>query len=747
MGFMRFLKYLSLCAALLGVACAQDDIISSGAAEQHPSRELVVAFEADDTRVQLNDDRKTVWTNDDRVAVYYASGRVEEWMYNGATGERYASLVPVSNSTASDSDTMMAMAYPYNSDFRFDVAGSSLKAMLPATQNYLAGSYGVGANLMVGNVGNPTTMRNVCGWLRLEVTGNGEKVMGIALRGNRSEQVSGEIIVDVEDASSKLTEDSSKAYGVVVLDCGDGVTLSAKATTFYIALPPQKFSKGLNVELLCSNAEVMTQTTENSITISRNVITPMESFAFKADSQEVSEGFYPSGKEVWYKTYSGGLMSINGSPFNATVKSNKTVELCVNDMCRIINCITCDKTVTSVEAMSFLYSELETIYLPHSVTSIGATSFLESADLYEVHFGKGLKSIGQGAFANCSYLRYIYCRAAVPPTIGEYAFLSDAGSSYNYVGARIYVPAQSVALYKSAPGWSKFANYIVGYDFVKGEESSVVIGGDGDEDDEYVDDGTFNGSNFNHRLLLIDHTGMDCGYCPEMTDRLHALSESKYANYYYEVQCHGGGYATGGDPGYSAAAAVVDAFHRGKRFVSGYPTACVNFLYGSVSRGNTDYVFVRNMGNVFNAVRNNFGAEAGIAISSKIESNKIKVDIEVTSAKSQNYKVTAWVLENDIYSPNQNGATSALHRTYNHVLRAIGGAYSSSDISGDALGRIAAGEKATKSFTIDLNSSWVKSNLEVLVIVSAPNADGEYEVVNTALCPANDSCDYEPVQN
>ena len=107
---MRFLKYLSLCTALLGVACAQDDIIGSGAAEQHSLGELVVAFEADDTRVQLNDDRKTVWTNDDRVAVYYASGRVEEWMYNGATGERYAALVPVSNSTVSDSDTMMAMA-------------------------------------------------------------------------------------------------------------------------------------------------------------------------------------------------------------------------------------------------------------------------------------------------------------------------------------------------------------------------------------------------------------------------------------------------------------------------------------------------------------------------------------------------------------------------------------------------------------------------------------------------------------
>ena len=79
----------------------------------------------------------------------------------------------------------------------------------------------------------------------------------------------------------------------------------------------------------------------------------------------------------------------------------------------------------------------------------------------------------------------------------------------------------------------------------------------------------------------------------------------------------------------SAAAAVVDAFQRGKKFVTGYPTACVNFLYGSVSRGNTDDAFVRNMGNVFNAVRNNFGAEAGIAISSKIESNKVKVDISI----------------------------------------------------------------------------------------------------------------------
>lgn len=41
--------------------------------------------------------------------------------------------------------------------------------------------------------------------------------------------------------------------------------------------------------------------------------------------------------------------------------------------------------------------------------------------------------------------------------------------SYNASGRKVYVPAESVDAYKSAEGWSEYADAIVGYDFEKGE--------------------------------------------------------------------------------------------------------------------------------------------------------------------------------------------------------------------------------------------------------------------------------------
>jgi hypothetical protein len=237
-----------------------------------------------------------------------------------------------------------------------------------------------------------------------------------------------------------------------------------------------------------------------------------------------------------------------------------------------------------------------------------------------------------------------------------------------------------------------------------------------------------------------------------MTDRLYALAnysdpDYDFTSYYHEVQCHGGSYASG-DPAYSSAASTVDSYYRNRGTISGYPTLAINFRNGKVSRGSTDSYFVESaMNYIFKTYHKPFGADAGIHVTNSVSNKKIDIEIEVTAAVSNQYKVTAWVLENNIYSPYQNGASTERHRTYQHCLRAIAGAYSTTDISGDSLGTIEAGESASKSFSVSLDSSWVTANLEVLVIVSAPDSTGNYEVVNTALCPINGTQDYEYLQD
>lgn len=705
---------------------------------------LIVGFEDSDTRIQLQE-HKSVWTNGDQVSVFYRSNANSLWQYTGETGASTAQLTCVSEGTASATTSRIVLAYPYSDHYYLNTDSYKLEALLPATQHYAVDSYGIGDNLMVAQSQfTQFTLKNSCGWLKIDLTGNGEIIKSLKLRGNANEQLAGLVSVDTESAelitaSALSSFDENSVGGVLVfddaiykeltLDCGEGVTLSKEATAFYFTLPPQLLAQGFTLDIVDSEGNTMSKSTTNEVVITRNHILPMAAFKFE------TERYYPKNNQVWYKLESSVLnkVEITGAPFgDAEVLSDSRYTTKVNGSNRSVRAIDCDRAVTTISPQALIHTTIATLYLPHSVTTVGAAAFYGSTSLTELHLGRGLQSLERGAFAECTSLSRIYCRAATPPALGEYVFMNQNSNNnvISYVQALIYVPEDSVEAYMAAPGWNKLADFIRPYDFVEGKEILVEKVG------------------FNHRLLVIDHTGMNCGYCPIAMDRLHALAnyskaEFDFSSYYNEVTCHGGSFASN-DPAYSLAAATVDAYYRRNNIVTGYPTIAINFNDGAVDRGDTDRAFVEYyMSDTFTTYRKTTGADVGIAASSSVDSSSLTIDIEVAAVKTNDYKVTAWVLENNISAPNQNGASSSLHRVYHHALRAIGGKYSKTNLTGDSLGTIEAGQKATKSFTISLDSGWNKSNLEVLVIVSAPKSNGDYEIVNTALCPANGLRDYE----
>ena len=73
-----------------------------------------------------------------------------------------------------------------------------------------------------------------------------------------------------------------------------------------------------------------------------------------------------------------------------------------------------------------------------------------------------------GNFYGCTGLCELYCKATTPP-IAFYNFLSyykeGTTQPYQPIGCIIYVPKESVELYKTAKYWSDYESYIIGYDF------------------------------------------------------------------------------------------------------------------------------------------------------------------------------------------------------------------------------------------------------------------------------------------
>lgn len=166
---------------------------------------------------------------------------------------------------------------------------------------------------------------------------------------------------------------------------------------------------------------------------------------------------------------------------------------CIEEMaffgCESLTSIVLPDSVTCVGKSVFLYCELASLHIPDSVTEIGDHAFDDSLiPAYNAHFfaslphsiigeyaiPEGIKTISacafmhrkltsivipdsvetirEDAFCGCDGLVSITCKATFPPALGDDVFrLVDKSIS-------VYVPEESVDLYKSASQWREFTN-------------------------------------------------------------------------------------------------------------------------------------------------------------------------------------------------------------------------------------------------------------------------------------------------
>ena len=242
-------------------------------------------------------------------------------------------------------------------------------------------------------------------------------------------------------------------------------------------------------------------------------------------------------------------------------------------------------------------------------------------------------------------------------------------------------------------------------------------------------------TSFHHRILLVDHTGNTCGNCPQMMLALKEIMETQvsegevsYHDRFCEAMAHS--YTTG-DNAYSRAAGFISTHYS----VTAYPTVTYNFYHSTTSPQNAAHI----KGQI-NSLWKAEGAEAGIAATSIVANTCVVVNTEVKAAVENDYRITAWLLEDNIYAK-QTNATADWMNYHDNAIRQL---IVSNDITGVDLGRIAAGETASTALTLKIDSDkWNRDKFKVLLIVSAKNAKGKFEVANTVICPANDSITYD----
>ena len=235
-------------------------------------------------------------------------------------------------------------------------------------------------------------------------------------------------------------------------------------------------------------------------------------------------------------------------------------------------------------------------------------------------------------------------------------------------------------------------------------------------------------TSFNHRILLVDHTGNTCGFCPQMRLALKEVEETgDYHSKYYEAMAHT---YKQSDPASSSAAFAVSG-HYG---ITNYPTLTYNFYHTTTSSYNAEHIMSQ-----IDALWKEY-AEVSVAASTSLATKSVVVNTEIKAALTAEYSINAWLLEDGIEAK-QTNATADWMNIHDNAIRNVA---TTEPLSGYELGTIEAGKSVEQVLNLDIvSTSWNRDNFKVMLIVSKKNAKGKYDVANVAICPLNQSISYD----
>ncbi len=389
-------------AATMFAACSTDTTEDIAVL---PDGTLRVSFSEDDSRVQLDENSRTVWNEGDLISVFNKTDGNECWQFDGKTGDSVETISKVSGSAGGSAIGKIFAVYPY-AESNVVSANGTITTEIPATQKYCTGSYGVGNNIMVASSeSNDLAFKNILGWIKIRLSGT-ETVKSLVLEGNDGETLAGAATVDADLAVS-IAADAAKS---LTLDCGEGVTLSSDPTAFYFAVVPQVFEKGITVTAHYSDGSTFEKSTDKPIAVGQNHIVPMTKF----DATVIPNN------QIWYT-------SANNEIIEPYAKDGFDTNIISNTYENGKGIITFDGEITAIGNWTFRNNHsLTSINIPDSVISIGDYAFGNCSSMTRIIIGNNVTSIGDNAFKSCSNLTNITIPKGIT-SIGKSAFENCSG--------------------------------------------------------------------------------------------------------------------------------------------------------------------------------------------------------------------------------------------------------------------------------------------------------------------------------
>ncbi len=229
------------------------------------------------TKVYADENMKVLWNEGDQISIFNLTTLNTQWAFTGEDGDTAGGFEEVQSGgffTGNPLNYVYA-AYPYSKSNKISNEGV-LTMILPAEQNYMEKSFGIGANTMVAITdGSFLAFKNVGGYLSLRLYGDNVSVSRITIKGNNGEKIAGKAFITMPLGGTPSISMDETATDEVSVVCNPAVKIGTDAnnyTDFWFVIPPVYFSLGFTIIVTDDKGGVFERTTSKALTINRNTL-------------------------------------------------------------------------------------------------------------------------------------------------------------------------------------------------------------------------------------------------------------------------------------------------------------------------------------------------------------------------------------------------------------------------------------------------------------------------------------------
>ena len=376
----------------------------------------------DETRTEMHkvgDKRETWWLPDDKIMIYSAG---EASVFTAINDEpvkiaKFKGTIPVITGAedGTEKDYVWGL-YPSSSALGYsEPNGNSrtavLRANLPTLQKARAGSYADDAAMMIGRSESlGISFKNV--YSGFYFLFNREDILSITIKGINGEILAGTVDVTLDSGGLPVsTQVDGECSTEVTLMAPEGGTFE-KNTEYYIVMLPVTFSQGLYVTIHLADGREGTYTLLSSnLKMNRSNFRKMNTPDDRISNSEniangISTGWHASTtqplNEIWYTTTDNSAVAyVVPSNSNTGNVVDEIIAPSENDGVGIIRF---KAPITEIDDEVYWRDsdngqKLTSVSFSDCVERIGDSAFDSCENLSEVHFGTGLKDIGEWAFS------------------------------------------------------------------------------------------------------------------------------------------------------------------------------------------------------------------------------------------------------------------------------------------------------------------------------------------------------------